>query len=239
MNIAICDDEKILCDLLTTQIKAQLEPLQISHRISVFKTPSALYDAMQKDSNVLDLIFMDLEFNNPIEDGITWAKKIHDTHPDPLLIILTSYEERYKEGYIARAFRFMTKPINDHELKENLSAAIEQLQIEQRICITVNGKTRKISERQILYMAAQSGGSDVHTAKNIYFKEGSLLYWETILSSRSFFRIHKKYLVNLHYVKEITNHTVVLTNNEKLPVSRRKWTALRLAYMKFDIQEHM
>ncbi len=238
MNIAICDDETILCELLTAKIQAQLEPLQIPHRISLFPNPSGLFDTMQKETNGFDLIFMDLEFHDPAEDGITWAKKIHDMNPDLLLIILTAYKERYKEGFVARAFRFMTKPIDNHELSENLSAVIEQLQIEQRICITTNGKMKKISGRQILYLCAQSGGSDIHTAKNVYYREESLIYWENLLSTNSFFRIHKKYLINLHYIKEVKNHTVILTNNEKLPVSRRKWTALRLAYMKFDIQNH-
>ncbi len=238
IKIAICDDEKIISQLLESQIKTQFEPLQISHDISTFHSPSELYNTLQKQSENFDLIFMDLEFNDPAEDGITWAKKIHDHFPNVLLAILTAYKERYKEGYIARAFRFMTKPVDSSELRECLSASIEHMQIKQRICITSNGKTKKLSEQQILYLSAQSGGSDIHTAKHLYFSEESLIYWENLLSPRFFFRIHKKYLVNLHYVKKITNHTILLSNNEKLPVSRRKWTALRLAYMKFDIQNH-
>ncbi len=239
IHIAICDDEKIFCDLLATQINTQLDTLQIPSHITTFQTPSSLYHALQKGAATFDLIFLDLEFNSPEEDGILWAKKIHDSYPNILLIILTAYEERYKEGYVARAFRFMTKPIDNRELAENLSASIEQLQIDHRICITSNGKTKNISVNQILYLSAQSGGCDIRTAKDIYFKEESLLYWENILSAHSFFRIHKKYLVNLQHVKEVTNHNVIMTNNEKLPVSRRKWTALRLIFMKFNIQNHI
>ncbi len=239
IHIAICDDEKILCDLLASQIQINLEALQIENQISFFSKPSALYHALQTEETVFDLIFLDLEFNSPSEDGIAWAKKFHAFSPNTLIIILTAYAERYKEGYVARAFRFMTKPIDTKELAENLSASMEQLQIEHRICITSNGKTKNIPINQILYLSAQSGGCDIYTATDTYFKEESLLYWENMLSNHSFFRIHKKYLVNLQHVKEVTNHNVILSNNEKLPVSRRKWTALRLIFMKFDIQNHI
>lgn len=239
LNIAICDDEKILCDLLKTQIQTQLENLQMESRISAFLKPSDLYQALEKETSAFDMIFLDLDFHVLEEDGIIWAQKIRQLNPSILIIILTCHEERYKEGYVARAFRFMTKPVDSHELEENLSACLEQLQIEHHICITSNGKIKKIPLNQILYLSAQSGGCDIYTEKEVSFKEESLIYWEDILSPHSFFRVHKKYIINLYHVKEITNHSVILSNNEKLPVSRRKWTALRLAFMKFDIQKHV
>lgn len=240
MRIAICDDEKLFCSTLEKQLKKYLTALQISHEIAVFSTPSALYDAMASigQADPFHLIFMDLEFSTPTEDGIIWSKRIHSSFPNTLLIILTSYQERYKEGYVARAFRFMTKPLEEGELLQNLSDCMDELQIGTHICITTNGITKRISSKDILYLSAQSGGSEIHGLSHIYFQEESLVHFENLLPAHAFFRCHKKYLVNLHHISEVANHTITLTNNEKLPVSRRKWTALRLAYMKFDIRHH-
>jgi two-component system, LytTR family, response regulator len=48
---------------------------------------------------------------------------------------------------------------------------------------------------------------------------------ERYLSNRSFFRIHKSYLINLHRIKELDIHENRITipiNGKDLPVSRRK-----------------
>lgn len=240
MRIAICDDEKIFCKKMEQQLSRYLDSFQMSYEIVVFSTPSQMFDTMQGSigSKPFDVIFIDLEFSDPAEDGIYWSKQIHASFPNTLLIILTFYQERYKEGYVARAFRFMTKPLDERELSETLSDCMTQLHLERQICVTYNGVTKKIPGKEILYLSAQSGGSEIHTADLVYFQEESLVYWENILPAHAFFRCHKKYLVNLHHIIKLSDHSIILVNNKKLPVSRRKWTALRLAYMKFDIQHH-
>lgn len=238
MRIAICDDEKLIADELEKKIYG-LQTTISNDNISIhyFSTPSSLLDYMLNlnSSHPFDIIFMDLEFNNPNEDGIMWCKKIMQRYPDSFVIILTAYTERYKEGYVARAFRFMTKPICDEELVNYLNACKEELNLIQTISLNRRGIQHKIYIKDILYLSAQSGGSELWTTNNVYYCEESLLQWEQRLPSSGFFRCHKKYLVNLDHVMNLDNHTITLHNKEKLPVSRRKWTALQSAYMKYDV----
>ena len=84
----------------------------------------------------------------------------------------------------------------------------------------------KLLEVNILYFS---------TPCSSYFCDESLLQWEEKISPNIFFRCHKKYLVNLNSVESIKDHTILLANGEKLPVSRRKWTLLKYAFIKFDI----
>lgn len=232
IHIAICDDKRAttanLEELL--QIYAIEEALDIE--LLYFSTPSALYDYMTKES--IDIIFMDLDFGNEQEDGILWATKIHNVFPKTLVLILTAYEKRYKEGYIAKAFRFMTKPFPKEELYDNMNACLDELNLYKTITLSRRGNILEIPIENILYFSAFSGGSELQTIHGTHICEESLLYWEHN-TPNMFFRCHKKYLVNLNAIEQIVNHTILLKNGQKLPVSRRKWTLLKSTFIQFDI----
>lgn len=232
MQIAVCDDQKSFSEELNILIKKFSLENKIQNELVYFSRPSELYDYMEKVP--MDLIFMDLEFCDDSEDGIEWSKKILKKFPHTIIIILTAYESRYKEGYAARVFRFMTKPIQERELFENLYVCMEELQLTSTISLLRRGILREIRIRDIYYLSAHSGGSELWTKSNMYCCEESLLQWEERLPSSIFFRCHNKYLVNLTQIMEFDHQVLTLVNGEKLPVSRRKWKAFQIAYMKYD-----
>lgn len=232
MRIAVCDDQISVVENLQTLIRQFDEEYNIKSEVYSYTKPSELFNFMQKDN--VDVIFMDLEFEDENEDGIVWLKKIRQYYPQTIIIILTAYENRYKEGYEVRAFRFMTKPVIEKELFEYLYLCMEELQLTKYIPLVRRGIPHNIPLRDICYFAAQSGGSELWTRTDMYACEESLLHWEKILPNDIFFRCHSKYLVNLGFVTSFENQILTLVNGEKIPVSRRKWKAFQIAYMRFD-----
>lgn len=232
MKIALCDDQKSILEELSCSIRNFFEKQKLPYEFLYFSKPSLLFAHMQEEP--VELIFMDLDFHQASEDGILWSKKIKKTFPRTIIIILTAYEHRYKEGYEARAFRFMTKPVSEEELSAYLTACIEELELTRSISLVRRGIPHNISIRDIYYLSAQSGGSELWTSTTMYGCEESLLQWEQRLPMAAFFRCHSKYLVNLMHVENFEHQLLTLTNGEKIPISRRKWKAFQLAYMKFD-----
>lgn len=236
MHIVFCDDQESVFEELRNLIGKFNFENQFQNDLVYFSTPSKLYDYM--NNTQVDLIFMDLEFCNTSEDGIEWSQKILKKFPHTIIIIITAYSERYKEGYIARAFRFMTKPVQEKELFENLLACMEELQLTQSVSLLRRGISQNILIQDICYFSAQSGGSELWTKSDMYCCEESLLQWERQLPAAIFFRCHNKYLVNLNYVTEFDHQVLTLMNGEKIPVSRRRWKAFQIAYMKFDTDHY-
>ena len=232
MKIAVCDDQVSVAENLQTLLRQFDEAYKTESEVFSFRKPSELFEFMQKKN--IDVIFMDLEFEDEAEDGIVWLKKIKQYFPQTMIIILTAYENRYKEGYEVRAFRFMTKPIIKKELFEYLYLCMEELQLTKYIPLMRRGIPHNIKFRDICYFAAQSGGSELWTRTDMYACEESLLHWEKMLPTDTFFRCHSKYIVNLAYVTSFENQILTLVNGEKIPVSRRKWKAFQIAYMKYD-----
>lgn len=236
MKIALCDDHKVIYEELKELLKKFNTINQENNELYYFPKPSLLQEHLQTDS--IDVVFMDLEFCDASEDGILWLKKLKAHFSHTIFIILTAYENRYKEGFEARAFRFMTKPIIERELFSYLTISMEELQLRESISIMRRGIPHTILLRDICYFAAQSGKSELWTKNDMFFCDESLLQWEQRLSSNTFFRCHSKYLVNLAYVDSFANQVITLANGEKIPVSRRKWKAFQLAYMKYDAKDY-
>lgn len=234
MKIVLCDDQKSVYEELRSFLEKFEENLLQKSELLYFSKPSLLFAYMQKEP--IDLIFMDLDFCSSSEDGIIWLKKIKENFPRTIFIILTAYENRYKEGYEVRAFRFMTKPIDEKELFDYLQVTMEELCMTNRITLMRRGIPHEILIRDIRYISAQHGGSELWTKTDLFFCDESLLQWEQRLPMSIFFRCHSKYLVNLACVTAFENQVLTLIGGEKILVSRRKWKAFQLAYMKFDTQ---
>lgn len=233
MKIAICDDQIILTQELNSALLLYQKERKCSFETVVFSSPDKLFAYMETEK--IDLVFMDLEFGDTHLDGIAWSKRIHERFPNALILILTAYDARYKEGFLVRAFRFMTKPILMQELYDNLDACFDELYLYQDITLLRLGVPYKVPQQDILYLSALKGGSEIWTAGDTFYSDRSLLSWEEQLPGNLFYRCHKTYLVNLRHIKGLEHHVVVLKSGEKLPVSRRKWADLKLAFMRYDV----
>lgn len=236
LRIALCDDQPSSNDHLKEQLLLYADKKKVDFQITVFENPSVLFASMSETA--FDIVFMDLSFDSVENDGILWSIRINQNFPDTLVLILTAYESRFKEGYVARAYRFMTKPLIWQELKENMDSCLRELDSAQSILIQPHGIPLKLTVQDILYLEAHAGGSRIYTTGNAYYCDKSLLQWENELPDEYFFRCHKKYLISLSHIELLNNHCVQLSQGRKLPVSRRKWTVLREKYMKFDLARH-
>lgn len=234
MRIAICDDNEAIIHEMCELIHRYNIEKTLENDIVNFLKPSKLYEYMEE--NVVDIVFMDLEFMDQEEDGIAWSREIKRKWPNIVLIILTAYEKRYKEGYEVKAFRFMTKPISERELFENLESGMEELSCAETVSLIRRGIPHNVRIQDICYLAAHSGGSELWSKTDTYYCEESLVQWEKKLPANVFFRCHHKYLVNLMCVVRMEAQKLILVNGEQIPVSRRRWKAFQIAYMKWDTQ---
>lgn len=236
IEIAICDDHPQAVDHIQDSLENYFSKNNTPYHTVTFPLPSALFSYMCQ--HPVHIVFMDLEYCTKEEDGILWSKKIHVSFPDTLVLILTAFESRYKEGYVARAFRFMTKPLIPQELEENMDDCLDELSSLKTISIVRQNVTYNIMLKDIVYLEAYAGGVAIYTVNSTFYCDESLLHWEQELPSSLFFRCHKKYLVSLSHIEKLENHSVLLDTKEKLPVSRRKWTAFQTYFIKFNVRRN-
>jgi DNA-binding LytR/AlgR family response regulator len=90
------------------------------------------------------------------------------------------------------------------------------------------GAWKDVCPHQVMLLQA-----DVNYTK-IYFNDGkkmtvatSLKELENRFNTPEFFRIHKSYLVNLHFIEEFNRDTIRMSNNLNVTLARRRKTAFK------------
>lgn len=133
-------------------------------------------------------------------------------------------------------------PLGDEEQEDFLRALQQAWDYTQRyreveiekLAISLDGRTILIPYNQIIFVEAYEDYSYVHTANQKFLTSYRLKVLEERLRHHRFFRVHRKYLVNLDMVTEIANlpgsnfmlRTAGRTRIE-LPISRRRINELK------------
>ncbi len=92
--------------------------------------------------------------------------------------------------------------------------------------------------RDIIYISAEDKYTIVYTQNNYYITDESLKYYEGKLVPLGFFRIHRKYLINMYYHKSVSGNKLLLSHGIELPLSRRRNEAYKrklFHFMKDDL----
>jgi len=228
MRIAVCDDEKIIRNITVRLLQEYSKLVSIDFDIVTFSSGEELLRYPQE----LQIVLMDIEMEGI--DGIQTTEQMYRKNSNTLVILLTSHVKRFKDGYKVHAFRFMTKPISKEEFKEYMNDAVAEILGNKVITLRKDGVDVKINIKSILYISAQLGYTEIWTAKDTYRSENSLLMWEEQLGPKLFFRCHKKYLVNISQIEDLTVN-IILKSGELIEVSRRKYPELREIFMNFNV----
>ena len=214
-KIAICDDESAHIEKIRTILS--------DYETDNYLSPTALLDAVSAGVRY-DVLFLDILM--PRIDGISLARELRELDEDMLIVFITSKIEYMQTGYEVRAFRYLLKDQIEEGLPKIWNDIIKELLDRQDAYFSYEfeRKVYRLPIRDILYFESNLRRIVVHTKAS----ENAVLYGkldDLSVKYSSFIRVHKSYLINRRYIRMITAGTVVLSNGEVLPVSR-KYAAL-------------
>ena len=231
MRVMICDDEKGTCVEIEQMIKHFAFEKCIKLEVDVFFDGNALTEYL-KTEKAPDILFLDIEI--PGKNGVEVGKYIRDVlkNPDMFLVYISSKKDYALELFQNQPFDFLVKPIKTERLlhiMEKIFSILERS--ESNFEYKNQGNSYRIMYKDILYF--QSNGRKV----NIVMKEetrdfyGKLSEVEKACPESLFLRIHKSYLVNMSYVKEITYKWIKMINGDILDISKSNRVEIRRKVM--------
>jgi len=185
-----------------------------------------------------DVLFLDVQM--PGLTGVQLAEVLAGLSRPPAIIFVTAHSEHAVKAFEVRATDYLVKPVEIDRLKQallRLQPVAEQAPARiERIPVEKAGKKLLINVSDILYVMAKDDYSYLYTSADRYLSTISLAQLEIKLETAGFFRIHRRYLVNLARVKEVVpmyGGTLLLTLSDEagtqIPVSRRRVPALKKA----------
>ena len=228
IRIGVCDDEKVILGILVDMIKKVMEKVEVQFEVKVFLSGKQMLPEVKS----LDLVFLDVEM--PGLDGIETGRRIFGINPECKIIIATEGIERFKEAFKINAFRFVTKPFSEEEVEEAIRSYLKINFIGEKISAYYNRVQYDIEQRDIVYLCAYGSYIEIVTEHDIFRKETSLKDMEMLLESKIFFRVHRKYIVNIARIEKYKNG-VIFINNKKIEVARRKKKEFERKRIEFDL----
>lgn len=229
IQIAVCDDVVQQTVDLQRYIQEYYTAKHMEYRLHIYTTGLELL----LDAEKLDIIFLDIKM--PDLDGIETGREIRKRNAACKIIMATCMVDRMKEAFYIEAFRFITKPFEQDEIEEALDACMRKTLGSSMIELYYNRNLYQIRQNEIWYIVTYDSYCEYMVKGKTLRSEDSLKDLEDQLDRRMFFRIHRKYIVNMARIRSYENGKVWIKDIE-LPVSRRRKKKFEQAYMEFDLR---
>ena len=233
IRIAICDDEAPTRAYLASLIRAQDCPSEVVEYASAG-------DCLA-DHRGIDLLFLDIELNAIGPDGMALARQIREgsSAAQPVIIFVTGYERYVFDAFDVGAFQYLLKPVDEEKFAQVFARAVEQIeagrvqpQLSHALTLQSAGTSRTVPLDSIYYIESSNHKVVLRLKDGKFSCYAKIRDLEAELGDQ-FFRVHKGYLVNLAYVEGYSKTELMLTNGEKLLISKYKYPDFVKAYLRF------
>lgn len=231
MRIAVCDDEIAVLRQVESLLDSYCMKRRMNVTVSTFLSGEDLLMDIE-DAGVYDLIYLDIELSRI--NGIKTAQMLREKYPESLLIFISSHSQYYRDAFDVQPFNFLDKPLDSGMFCDVLERAIRFLiKYPQTISFYFNRIYYNISVNKILYFESDRRIVRVVCENTGYEFYGKLSDVEEKLTKRTdlFLRIHRSYLVNVHYIKELSHTYIIMSNGMRLSISPDRRKSIRSFYL--------
>ena len=220
MYILICDDEPAVARQVEQLARQHLEQRGIPVQCTVCTRGEEVLARTDLAQYQLALLDVDLETMT----GIALGRRLKQQNPELVLVYISAYLEFAPEGYTVRAFRYLLKRDMERMLPSCLDAVLAEHSRECRTLPIRQGRREtEVPLDQIYYLE-----SDLRKIK--------LTDLPASLQEDGFLRVGRSFVVNMRYIRQISNYKVMLQNGVELGVSRNGYAAIRGAYLEWKGQ---
>ncbi len=230
IKVAICEDEKVHQELLIEYLQKLFNELSIDYDLCIFNSGEQLLENYPED---MDIFLLDIQMGEL--SGMDIARKIRDIDSNTVEIIFTtSLIEYIQEGYEVRAYRYLLKPIEFHDIKNHITACIEEIHNRRDKYLVISNKYEnyKIKIENITYIEVQNKDITIHTLDNDYEIKMSMNKIEKELKKYNFIRCHKSFLININFVENVKQYVAILEDGQEIPISRYKFKEFKTIFLK-------
>lgn len=234
MQIAICDDEKEIREMLAEKIR-RLYPKAV---LTFY--PSGQELLLLDDWP--DILLLDIQMAG--KNGMETAREFRKTHRNTILIFVTAWEEYVFRAFDVGAFHYLVKPFDDKKFEEVLRNAVKELedrksrgmqnsgQAMSSLIIMAGGKHITVDTEEIIYAEVFDRKVILHTVHEDIEYYGKMKELQEKVGE-DFYRPHRAYLVNFNYIRKYDATTIYLERGQAL-MAKQNYSEFVKCYLRYN-----
>jgi two-component system, LytTR family, response regulator len=201
-----------------------------------------------------DLLFLDIQM--PGKGGFEIIEQIGPANM-PITVFVTAHNHYAVKAFEVHALDYLTKPVEPERLRAALVQVKEKIEAKaalnthaqlssllagmngsegypQRILVPNGSKDSFVATSEIEWIEAADYYARIHVGHKTLMLRETIKQLSASLDPKRFVRVHRSAIVNVERVREIlregrTEGWVVLSNGERLKMSKSGWQALLAA----------
>jgi Response regulator of the LytR/AlgR family len=189
------------------------------------------------DNSSPDVVFLDIQM--PGIDGFEVIKR-RTVERMPAVVFLTAYDQFAIKAFETEALDYLVKPVSETRFAATINRLLKRLQSsgrgrEETILVTTSRGATLLHLSEIDWIEAAGNYSQLWVGTRSYFLRESLQLLEKRVLNNGFIRAHRRALVRLDGVRELTRtragaSIAVLSSGARVPISRRRSAAFMAAF---------
>lgn len=235
IHIAICDDSKQERQILAALFKQYQELHATPLQIHIFQNGFSLLDAIDQgkrfDITILDILM-------PGENGIEIARNIRASGTDTEIIFLTSSPEYAVDSYEVKAQNYLLKPVTEEKFFASIDAILAELDEKDTASFIIYTTEKQYSRIRISSLVY---GEVTHRTITLHLADQTTIsavmtfteFQDILKAYPDFIYPHRSYAVNMNYIQYVTKSDIILTDGQKIPLSRNNYTKISEQFLNF------
>ena len=237
MHILVCDDDAAFSAKVAEYAATYFEAHEIPVQATVCSDPEQVLAI--PDLELYRIAFLDVDM--PQVNGIALGGQLRHRNPDICLVYVSAYLAFALDGYKVNAYRYILK----RDVAKQLPSCLEDIYASmmqagtKTLTVHHNRENIRIPLDQIYYLESDLRkinvyGETLHKPLCSYY--GKLTDLPASMQEDGFLRVGRSFVVNMRYIRQISNYKVMLQNGVELGVSRNGYAAIRGAYLEWKGQ---
>lgn len=230
MQIAICDDEREIRNMLGEKLKRMYPDSGVSFYESG--------DELLLSDSQPDILLLDIRMEG--KNGMETAKELRGKNKKMIVIFVTALEEYVFQAFDVGAFHYLVKPFDDKKFEEIIRKAVEELKNmeesenikKESLIITSKGKHISVNPADIIYAEVFNRKVILHTINTDVEYYGKMKELEE-RAGEDFYRPHRSYLVNFNYIIRYDAETIYLKKGQAL-MSKQNYKEFKKSYLRYN-----
>jgi len=175
-----------------------------------------------------DVVFLDIQM--PGIDGFEVIKR-RTVERMPAIVFLTAFDQFAIKAFETEALDYLVKPVSEARFAMTMKRLAQRLEsrskVTETIVVTTSRGAAVLHLNEIDWIEAAGNYSQLWVGTRSYFLRESLQLLEKRVEKNGFVRAHRRALVRLDGVRELTRtragaSVAVLESGVRVPISRRR-----------------